>query len=1225
MTIKAQLDRIRNNEMIEDIGEEEARKVFRSAVHAFRKWLSPVRSPAASWIGHVDIMMIKCRLDNDAQTYAELLAARIAAKVDSTVQPGEYDELVHAAGLDVVKNSKTSIGKDGRIEIGSETKTPGSYRVVFRGIAIELKDAPIEAEFETDDILEAIKSIDNLTQRNTGGARYVEVKYEVAPESEAEIFDTVHDPWKPTKVFSSDLKAHPTRIIEPSTLAATSFPDPIYKPLLPAEAIKRGFISDAQFETIVYALQAVTTYLPGSPKGRHGRCPKGGFIIGDGTGVGKTNEICGIIMDQWMRGVKRHIIVVERAKHVPHIQEAWSMIGGNPRDIFFQGDTGATEPVPERDGVLVTTYALIRSDERYRSLLDWANSRTEMNGILAFDEAHNMRNAVEDAHEEGAGKKNQSQQGKRGVEIQDDLPEAGVIYASATMATDVYNLGYAPRLGLWGENAPFVSAEAFIGEMHLLDDGALEQICIDLKAAGRYTSRTLSFDGVEYEELIHRLTPNQRKYFDQTIQNWKTIHEMMNKCLLKAGGSSSYARGRATQMKRALVEQTLALFNVETLIGDIHKELARGNSPVVQIAYTGEARLQRIANGDKYISKDKYLDDGIIRWIQEKFPVGKVYRDKNKAENVAVTDANGNPHVDPEIEKEKKKALAIAEKLAIRESILDKILLEFGTEQVAEVTGRSIRAVPRLKAGELIGWDIEDRSSQDAMNDVEAFHQGKKSILVFSLAAGGTGLGYHASEKSKNQGRRVHYILELGRRAESAVQGLGRTHRSDQVSAPIVKIVMSDVPAHAIYAAKTLNKIQKMGALSRGHQHATTNAIFEQRVPISGKYAEIGWKMTLKDIEDGKLGDVTIENLAKDLGVDIKHSTNSINSLEVAIRQLATLTDGDQRMIVGKLTENTEEAIASAIRQGTYNQGMETIRANSIEIVDENKINNANGTQTTYYRLRKRDEIEQLPFRRASGIAAASRAKKAWRSVFMRHKVNGRIQLAVMKDGPSGLVDIYMPGGTTTRHRESLMQEPWKVIENLEEAERIWNLESENLDMRKETDLHILSGSLLYNWDKLPKTGLGLNRCKTDDGQVIIGRVIHQRELRKTLSSMGMQSNYRPAQISTMLAKVEKGAVINIDNGWTITKGFGSSYRLNIPDDQQTGVLRNDLSKMGILSHDTPLGYELEIPKEKSIDIIQSIVVGCEIGISGTTSFQKEPSSQTSAQNTAPLPIAALK
>jgi len=69
---------------------------------------------------------------------------------------------------------------------------------------------------------------------------------------------------------------------------------------------------------------------------------------------------------------------------------------------------------------------------------------------------------------------------------------------------------------------------------------------------------------------------------------------------------------------------------------------------------------------------------------------------------------------------------------------------------------------------------------------------GEKNILIFS-DAGGTGRSYHAAQTAKNQKRRRHYLLEPGWRADAAIQGLGRTHRSAQVSAPYFRVCTSDV------------------------------------------------------------------------------------------------------------------------------------------------------------------------------------------------------------------------------------------------------------------------------------------------------------------------------------------------------------------------------------------------------------------------------------------------
>ncbi|MFX9740647.1 strawberry notch C-terminal domain-containing protein, partial [Acinetobacter baumannii] len=75
--------------------------------------------------------------------------------------------------------------------------------------------------------------------------------------------------------------------------------------------------------------------------------------------------------------------------------------------------------------------------------------------------------------------------------------------------------------------------------------------------------------------------------------------------------------------------------------------------------------------------------------------------------------------------------------------------------------------------------------------ETTAFMTGAKRILVFS-DAGGTGRSYHASLDAKNQKRRVHFLLEPGWRADRAIQGLGRTHRTHQACPPLFRPVTTD-------------------------------------------------------------------------------------------------------------------------------------------------------------------------------------------------------------------------------------------------------------------------------------------------------------------------------------------------------------------------------------------------------------------------------------------------
>ncbi len=89
--------------------------------------------------------------------------------------------------------------------------------------------------------------------------------------------------------------AHPGILVETAGLANIKPPRPTYRPRLPRAFLTSGKISEIQLERIIYAGQAHETRLPQSNA-------RAGISVGDGTGVGKTGTILGIILDNWFSG-----------------------------------------------------------------------------------------------------------------------------------------------------------------------------------------------------------------------------------------------------------------------------------------------------------------------------------------------------------------------------------------------------------------------------------------------------------------------------------------------------------------------------------------------------------------------------------------------------------------------------------------------------------------------------------------------------------------------------------------------------------------------------------------------------------------------------------------------------------------------------------------------------------------------------------------------------------
>ncbi|WP_298089658.1 strawberry notch-like NTP hydrolase domain-containing protein [uncultured Sphingomonas sp.] len=425
----------------------------------------------------------------------------------------------------------------------------------------------------------------------------------------------VYLPYRPSRISFSTAGEHPTALVESVAMGSIPAPVPDYVPSLPERTVAERLLSASQLETVVYAGHAWAQTIPGRFKpnkegvgltlAEDGDAYRKGFFLGDGTGAGKGRQIAACILDNWLQGRRRNIWVTKNAPLLEDARRDWTALGGLSGDIQPISNWKIDEPIRLDQGVLLVTYPTLRSmrgdHSRLKQIVDWAGA--DFRGVLAFDEAHEMGGV---AGGEGAlGAKEGSQQGICGVLLQNQLPGARVLYASATGASEVNNLAYAVRLGLWGPETAFADREQFISGIRKGGIAAMELVARDLKATGLYMARALSFAGVEYEILRHELTPAQIEIYDTYADAWSIIHQNMERALELTGvvdglenatlnsGAKASARSRFESTKQRFFGQVLLSMKLPTVVAAVRQHLANGQSVVLQLVTTAESILDR--------------------------------------------------------------------------------------------------------------------------------------------------------------------------------------------------------------------------------------------------------------------------------------------------------------------------------------------------------------------------------------------------------------------------------------------------------------------------------------------------------------------------------------------------------------------------------------------------------------------------------------------------------
>ena len=282
-------------------------------------------------------------------------------------------------------------------------------------------------------------------------------------------------------------RTHPaTNITESASMCSCPLPPatyPLCDSLGQVPIIEKGLLSILQLEGVLYAGQRHCRFLPGRDE-RHG------FFLGDGAGVGKGRQIAGVILDNFMRGRRKHFWFSVTSDLRLDAERDLGDIGAHGIKVINgckgldkgRGAFGFASEV--KDGVLFSTYATLVSavqigaklvqgktkrqkTRRIEQLVEWAGG-SKFEGCLVFDECHKAKNYSDKGGDKG------TKVGAAVVELQKLLPRARVLYCSATGVTDVEHMAYMERLGLWGLGTQFAQFSDFQSEFSKRGVGALE-------------------------------------------------------------------------------------------------------------------------------------------------------------------------------------------------------------------------------------------------------------------------------------------------------------------------------------------------------------------------------------------------------------------------------------------------------------------------------------------------------------------------------------------------------------------------------------------------------------------------------------------------------------------------------------------------------------------------------------------------------------------------------
>lgn len=971
--------------------------------------------------------------------------------------------------------------------------------------------------------------------------------------------------YTPEKLNIKGAKPHPTKLVESSAMSSVHAPDLHYVPNLDRDIITKGVLSDAQLEAVMYAGQAHETVLPnGNRKG---------FLIGDGTGVGKGREISGIILDNFNSGRTKAVWVSVSSGLVNDARRDWVDLGGKESDVIdFSKEKSKKGGIGKFDkGIMFVSYDTLKSGKKGGEtnadiIADWFGK--DFDGVIVFDEAHKAGNLI--AEKTGRGSKKPSQNAIKANDFQNSLKNARVVYASATIADKVSGLAFVSRLGLWGDGTQFSGVDDFVGKIGGSGMAAMELVARDMKATGAYISRNLSYDGVGYERLEHTLTKDQIYMYDTMSEGWQVVMQDVDKAMRITGNKSKNADSQLWSSMMRFYDQVLVSMSMPSVISDIEKQLADGKACVVQVVNTQEAAQERAVEKMREDGSEDYDNLDITprqileQYLLNSFPVEQYekYVDENGNEQSRVArDSKGQPIINKEAVAMRDALLERIKDISIPEGPIDMLINHFGKDRVAEVSGRGRRFVNvtdengNIKRVEDVRGDGVKNGSR-AANDAEAkaFQNGEKDILIFSAQAGGTGYSYHADKRAKNSRQRVGYILQTAPNSQLLMQTIGRIHRSNEAFPPIYKLVSTDLSAQKRFVTSSARRLEQLGALTKGQRQAS-GGIFSADDNLETDLSSDALLAFFDRLGHGKIPGMDPKkilskmgytkyfydeygnfNLNKDVGSNVTRFLNRILALGVE--------DGNR--VFDEFMDIRQAYYEAAEEAGTIDTGMENVKADKLDIVQRENVytDESTGAETQY--------VQAKVYNKPTVIQTLDDAM-AYRPQFqgVRRMEDGSVRavyrIADQTNSFGIPVKRFRLQGANTAVSNTMSEKNMNAkTEEIPKAEweAVWKEAVKDVPEYNESELHMITGALLPVWNKLPQDGnIKAMRITATDGTQYLGRVIPPKQIDAVLRSLGASKSSIKKQYTgkeLYSAVMDKAQAVSFDGlygaTWTVSR-----------------------------------------------------------------------------------------
>ena len=429
----------------------------------------------------------------------------------------------------------------------------------------------------------------------------------------------------------------------------------------------------------------------------------------------------------------------------------------------------------------------------------------------------------------------------------------------------------------------------------------------------------------------------------------------------------------------------------------------------------------------------------------------------------------------------------------------------------------------------------------------------------------------------------MHYLLEPGWRADGAIQGLGRSNRTNQKQPPIFRPVATDVKGEKRFLSTIARRLDTLGAITRGQRQTGGQGLFRADDNLQSAYAKAALRQFYQLLHGGRVEGCSLTKFQDATGLDLLDEDGSLREelppITQFLNRVLALRIDLQNTLFAAFEGLLEARIEAAIAAGFYDIGVETLTAESFRVAERRTVHThaATGAETRCYRVLRKDRNHPLPLAEAIDTARATGCRLLVNTQSGRAAVQVPAASLMHDDGRvEARTRLIRPMTRETVKLDEFARSHWREATR-ERFAPLWEAECARVPEFSESAFHIVTGLLLPIWDRLPAENMRVYRFETDDGERVIGRLVTPEALARVYEGLAVDGAPALSHEEAWSAVIERGAVLDLAGGLHIRRSLVmGAYRVELAGFSDGAV--GQLKALGLTSEIIAWRLRLFVP-----------------------------------------------